>query len=207
MISLTPEQIEYKEKTLQQLLANQVRLEASLKQETRPDVIRSIEEQLQDIDEHISRLQDELSGNIVFDEPIADELFRQAVKALAKGKFFLAKKYTHKLETIEPFYPGIDRLHREAESGRASRRTRSIAQGTATSYPGALSASQIPLPDIPPEQLAEVEARLGETEPEAGFWQFFQFHIIVSCLVVLLLLCVMFGVGGVTVLQLLMEGG
>ena len=91
MISLTPEQIAYKEKTLNQLVVNQTRLEASLGHETRPEVVASIEEQLQDIEAHISRLQDELSGNVVFDEPVADELFQQAVKALAKEKFFLAK--------------------------------------------------------------------------------------------------------------------
>lgn len=203
MISLTPEQIAYKEKTLQQLLANQARLEASLAQESRPDVLRSIEDQLQDIDEHAGRLQDELSGNIVFDEPIADELFMQAVKSLAKEKFFLAKKYIHKLETIEPFYPGIERLHHEAESGKASRRTRSIAQGTATSYPGTPLPGYIPPPDIPPEQLAAVEERLGEAEHEESANSFFQFHIVVSCLVLLVITCAMVGVGGVTMLQFL----
>ncbi len=72
MISLTPEQIEYKERTLNQLLINQARLEASLNQETRPDIVKSIEDQLQDIEAHIGRLQDELAGNVIFDEPIAD---------------------------------------------------------------------------------------------------------------------------------------
>ncbi len=208
MISLTPEQIEYKERTLNQLRLNQAGLETSLNQEARPDVIRSIERQLQDIEAHVSRLQDELSGNVVFDEPVADDLFMQAVKALSKEKFFLAKKYIHKLETIEPFYPGIDRLHHEAEVGKVSRRTRSIAQGTATSYPGTSSPADVRSPKTLPEDMPAVEpSSTSDRQEEPGrFSQYFQFHIIVSCLVVLLLLCVMFSVGGITVLEWLIEG-
>ncbi len=209
MLSLTPEQIDYKEKTLSQLILNQARLEAGLKQETRPDVIQIIEEQLQDIEAHISRLQDELAGVIVFDNPMADELFMQAVKALVKEKFFLAKKYINKLETIEPFYPGLSRLHQEANAEKASRRTRSIAQGTATSYPGLPAPIEVTPPDLPPEQLAHLEARIGNDQPDqpSRWSHFFQFHIVVSCLVVLLLACIMFGVVSVTVLQWLIEGG
>ena len=209
MISLTPEQVEYKEKTLNQLLINQSRLEASLAQETRPDVIREIEVQLEDVETHINRLQDELAGNIVFDEPVADELFRQAVKALAKEKFFLAKKYIHKLEIIEPFYPALDRLHQEAETGKVSRRTRSIAQGTATSYPGTPSPAELrPVLGKVPNQpaLPETYTSDGDEEPSRGIGRFFQFHVVVSCLVVLLILCVILSVGGVTLLQWLIEG-
>ena len=211
MISFTPEQREYKEKTLNQLLANQSLLEASLGQERRPEVVRSIEEQLEDIEAHISRLRDELAGNVVFDEPIAEDLFKEAARALAKEKFFLAKKHIHRLETIEPFYPGIDRLKQEAESGRVSRRTRSIAQGLAASYPGTAPP--------PAAKTGPVEGGVGQsivaqnltTEPETERtgWlsSFFQFHIIISCLVVLLLICVMLGIGGITFLQWFIEGG
>ena len=136
MIELTSEQIEYKERTLHQLRTNQARLEAALERETRAEVVKGIEEQLHYIEAHINRLEDELAGNVVFDEPVADEYFKHAVRALANERFYLAKKYIHRLETIEPFYPALDRLRDEADSGRVSRRTRSIAQGTATTYPG-----------------------------------------------------------------------
>ena len=208
MISLTQEQRDYKEKTLNQLLVNQSLLETRLNQETRPDVVQSIEQQLEDIEAHISRLQDELAGNIVFDEPVADELFKQAARALAKEKFFLAKKHIHRLETIEPFYPGIDRLKQEAESGRVSRRTRSIAQGIAASYPGTTppmasvsSGGQPMVVQSPPNNNMNEGSRGGR------FSNLFQFHIVISCLVVILILCVLFGVGGYTILQWLVEGG
>ena len=209
MIPLTPEQREYKERTLNQLLANQAHLESRLTQETRPDVIQSIEEQLQDIEAHLSRLQDELSGDVVFDEPVADDLFRQAAKALANQKFFLAKKHIHRLETIEPFYPSIDRLKQEAESQRVSRRTRSIAQGQATSYPGVTASPPARPGRIPSPQPLASENYTTHTEEEPSAWwsHLFQLHIILSCLVVLLLICVMFGVGGFTVLEWLIEGG
>lgn len=210
MMSLTPEQIEYKEKTLNQLLINQSRLETSLTQETRPDVMADIETQLQDIEAHISRLQDELSGTVVFDEPVAEELFQQAVKALAKEKFFLAKKHIHKLETIEPFYPGLERLHHEADTGKVSRRTRSIAGGTATSYPGVPSPTELrSVSRGTPAQPAlskTPDVAAAHDEESEGIGRFFQFHIIVSCLVVLLIVCVMLGVGSITILQWLIEG-
>jgi len=210
MLSLTPEQIEYKEATLNQLRINQSILEDRLNQETRPEVINSIEEQLQDVEAHISRLQDELAGNVVFDEPVADELFVQAAKALAKEKFFLAKKHIHRLETIEPFYPGLERMKQEADEERASRRTRSIAQGTATNYPGvaAIPSPLRPIAGVPGSAaVAAPKINTNGDEPAGILAGLFQFHIIASCLVVLLLLCVMFGVFGVTIFGWLIEGG
>jgi hypothetical protein len=208
MIPLTPEQREYKERTLNQLLVNQSLLESRLTQENRPDVIQSIMEQLQDIEAHLSRLQDELAGDVVFDEPVADDLFKQAAKALASQKFFLAKKHIHRLETIEPFYPGIERLKHEAETERVSRRTRSIAQGQATSYPGRpiLPPKSAPSPS-PQPPTPEIYTSHSEEAPRSWWSHLFQLHIILSCLVVLLLICVMFGVGGFTVLEWFIEGG
>jgi hypothetical protein len=216
MIPLTPEQRIYKEKTVQQLVVNKGRLEASLVNESRERVLRSIQRQLADIEAHIGRLQDELSGTVVVDEPVADELFLKSAQALANGKFYLARRKITKLETIEPFYPGIDRLKREAESQQVSRRTRSIAEGKASGYP--LSTS---LPGMSPPAAtapagvaalpAPVEPRYGEAvveEENGGFFaSFFQFHILVSCLVVVLLLCVVFGMAGMTIIQWLVEGG
>jgi len=209
MISLTQEQREYKEKTLNQLLVNQSLLESRLNQETRPDVVRSIEQQLEDIEAHVSRLQDELTGNIVFDEPVADELFKQAARALAKEKFFLANKHIHRLETIEPFYPGIERLKQEAKSGRVSRRTRSIAQGAAASYPGtAPPTGPVSLRPAPGQPLVaqSYPNNANEQSVRGRFSNLFQFHIVVSCLVVFLIICALLSVGGYTVLQWLVEG-
>ena len=211
MISLTPEQREYKKATLNQLIINQTMLEDSLENETRPEVVRSIQSQLQDIDAHINRLQDELSGDVIFDEPVADDLFKQAAQALAKNKFFLAKKHIHRLETIEPFYPGIDRMRQEAESGRVSRRTRSIAQGLATRYPGTPApppnVPNQPVPAVAQPEAAAPRARNEETEPQGWFSYLFQFHIIISCLLVIVLVCAVFGVTGVSVLGWLVQGG
>jgi hypothetical protein len=44
-----------------------------------------------------------------------------------------------------------------------------------------------------------------EEEPKGWFAHFFQFHIIVSCLVIVLLGCVLLGMFGVTILQWLIE--
>jgi hypothetical protein len=209
MIPLTPEQREYKERTLNQLLDNQSLLETRLNQETRPDVVKSIEQQLADIEAHVNRLQDELAGDVVFDEPVADELFKQAARSLANKKFHLAKKHIHRLETIEPFYPGIDRLKQEAESGRVSRRTRSIAQGTAVAYPGTAPPPTLRPANRTIEKPAVAAPVANGAEVGKSRWtdHLFQFHIILSCLVILLLICVMLGIGGVSVLQWLIEGG
>lgn len=209
MVPLTPEQRDYNEITIQQLLANRSQLEAALETETDQRAARSIEKQMDAIDAHVGRLRDELRGNVVVDEKVAEDYFKQAVKALAKEKFFLANRYIQRLETIEPFHPALSRLKEEVESKRVSRRTKSIAQGTATSYPGLDALSAL----VPAN--ADAPAGLGvptnfyyvaEEESPGGFTQFFQFHYIVSCLVVVLLACVMFGTGGVTVLRWLIEG-
>lgn len=209
MIQLTPEQITYKERTLHQLRTNQARLEASLERESRPEAIQSIEEQINLIEAHVNRLEDELAGNVVFDEPVAEEYFKHAVRALANERFYLAKKYIHRLETIEPFYPALERLRQEAESGQVSRRTRSIAQGTATTYPGISLApvttgasAAVALPG--PAGLAGDEDDEGEKMPWYRF--LFQIHIVASCLVIALLGCVMLSIFGVTVLEWFIEG-
>ncbi|MCB9099961.1 MAG: hypothetical protein H6632_10500 [Anaerolineales bacterium] len=209
MVPLTPEQRDYNEITIQQLLANRAQLEAALETETDQRAARSIEKQMDAIDAHVGRLRDELRGNVIVDEKVAEDYFKQAVKALAKEKFFLANRYIQRLETIEPFHPALSRLKEEAESRHVSRRTKSIAQGTATTYPGLDTLSAL----VPANADAPVGAGVpanfyyaAEEESPGGFTQFFQFHYIVSCLVVVLLACVMFGTGGVTVLRWLIEG-
>ena len=213
MIPLTPEQRDYKERTLVQLQANKSRLEASFEKETRPQVAKNIQRQLADIDGHIGRLHDELSGKVVLDEPVVDELFKKATQALAKGKFYLAKRKISKLETIEPFYPGLDRLRREAETRQVSRRTRSIAEGKATGYPGTMTpadtpaaqgAGGAPVQVVPQRSAFPVSTPMEDASP---WWRnIFQFHIVVSCMVVFLLLCVVFGMAGFTILQWLVQG-
>lgn len=209
MTPLTPEQREYKEKTLQQLLVNLSLLETKLGQESRSDVADNIRNQLEDIQAHIDHLQRELASNVA-GEPVADELFRRAAGALTRRKFYLTKKLINKLETIEPFYPGIERLRQEAEAGRASRRTRAIAQRAGLSSTGEappLESGQGPVAPsaIPPGK--DAYQSLAEEQEKRGLAQFFQFHIIVSCLIILLILCVMSGVGAMMILERLVEGG
>ena len=57
--------------------------------------------------------------------------------------------------------------------------------------------------------LANVQrvAGLPEEGGRRRFAQIFQFNVIASCLVVLLIICVMLGVGGMSLLQWLVEGG
>jgi hypothetical protein len=118
----------------------------------------------------------------------------------------LAKKIISKLETIEPFYPGIDQLREEAEEGRASRRTRAIAQR------GAPISQATPVSGLEQAAAAPAAANHESYQPfpqeseKTGLGQFFQFHYIISCLVVMLILCVMLGVGGIMLLQYLIEG-
>jgi hypothetical protein len=123
----------------------------------------------------------------------------------------MANKYIQRLEVIEPFHPALPRLRQEAETGKVSRRTRSIAQGAASTYPG------VTLPSTLGGSVARAEA--GQlllagpqatepdpaAEPAGWFARFFQFHIVVSCLVLVLLSCVMLGMFGMTVLQWLIE--
>lgn len=206
MTPLTPDQREYKEKTLEQLETNLPPLEAQLQQESRREVANSLQKQVDDTRAHIDVLRHELATNTI-SIPVADELYQKAATALANKKFFLAKKLIAKLETIEPFYPAISQLRTEAEEGRASRRTRAIAQRGAP----ASQATPIPGLDQPamPQPAAGIYAEYQPDTEEAekrGIGQFFQFHYIVSCLVVMLILCVMLGVGGVMLLQYLIEG-
>lgn len=205
MTTLTPEQKAYKERTLNQLVTNFARLEEQLNKEKQPEVIDSLHEQLEAMQAHMALLQQELATDTA-GEPAADELYRRVANALTGQKFFLAKKLITKLETIEPFYPGIERLRYEAEEGRASRRTRSIAQGGA--LPEIISSPALaePAPADQPPKIVEVSQTV-EAEPEKrGLARLFEFHIVMSCLVVSLILCIMSGVGGITVLQWLIEG-
>lgn len=208
MIPLTPEQREYKERTLHQLLANQRRIEASLTAESRPNVIKSIQRQLADIDAHVSRLQDELSGNVVVDEPVADEYFNKAAQALSRGKFYMARRQIKKLETIEPFYPGIDRLKHEADTQQVSRRTKAIAEGKASGYPNTAAFSVAAGPSTATRGLPVTEAGVSgySDEPEPWYRSLLQFHVLASCFVVLMLMCVVFGMFGYSILQWLVEG-
>ena len=209
MVPLTPEQFEYKEKTLAQLLANLTRLEEKLQGETRPEIRVSLENQIDDIQAHIEHLQNELADGLAR-EPVADELCQRIAQALVKEKFYMARKYITKLESIEPFYPNLERLRAEAEAERAGRRTRSIAQGTALPY-GAVSyppaAATTPAGGAAQPVISRRVGGLPEEKERGRFSQFFQFHIIASCLIVLLILCVMLGVGGMSLLQWLVEGG
>ncbi len=209
MIPLTPEQIEYKEKTLNQLLTNLPRLESKFGAENRPEVRVSLEKQIDDIQAHIEHLQNELAQGYA-GESIADELCQKIAQALVKEKYYMARKYLTKLETIEPFYPNLDRLRMEVESERAGRRTRSIAQGAALPYgaaalPAATAAEGVVTGPAAP---GEVPRRTRQvTQPGRRYAQFFQFHVLASCLIVLLIVCVVLGVGGMSVLQYLIEGG
>ena len=211
MIPLTPEQREYKERTLNQLLINLPLFEAKLAQESQRNVIISLHEQLEAMEAHVVRLQKELANEVML-ESVADELCRQAASALTKQKLYMAKRYINKLETIEPFYPELDRLKLDAETGQVSRRTRALAQSTPLPIVGAASVPLLiagPSANSAPQpaaNAANVPIALGREKERGGLAQFFQFHIIASCLVVLLIMCVMAGVGGMSVLRRLIEG-
>lgn len=204
---LTLEQREYKEKTLNHLQTILPILEAKLAQESRRDVVATLQDQFEEIETHMARLQKELTANVNL-EPVADELCRQAASALTKQKFYLSKKYLLKLETIEPFYPNLERLKEEADSGQVSRRTRSIAQGNSLPNHEPARALTIIPSNLPSQPAAPAPPVIYPVEPEErrGISRFFEFHIVASCLVVMLLICAMAGVGGMSLLQWLIEG-
>ncbi len=205
MIPLTPEQRAYKEKTIEQLLANFALLEAQAAEETRTDVVEDINDQLEAIQTHIGHLQGELATNAA-GEAIADDLYRQIATALTNGKFHLARKLINKLETIEPFYPTVDRMRSEVENKKASRRTQSVARGgrlpEIVLSPELIEAAAEEMPQgvIVPNQPVVAPA------PQGFFGRLFQFHIVVSCLAVALIGCAMFGVGGVMAMQWIFTG-
>lgn len=211
MIPLTLEQRTYKEKTLAQLVADQTELQLRVGQETRSEELKSIRSQLEDIQAHIDHLQMELEHDVA-GEPVADELCKKIATALTREKFFMAQKYLTKLETIEPFYPNLDRLREEVQARRAGRRTRSIAQGSALPYGAVTFPPSTPTAGGTVSQaVASTAERVIPVEKEEStrrkLSDFFQFHILLSCLVVMLILCVMLGVGGMTVLEWLIQGG
>jgi hypothetical protein len=211
MIPLTPEQRDYKERTLNQLMVNLPLLEAKLARETQRQVAVTLHEHLEAIEAHIVRLQQELTHEILL-EPVADDLCRQAASALTKQKLFMAKRYIAKLEAIEPFYPEISRLKQEAETGQVSRRTRALSQSeplptAAAANVPLLTAGGAPSPAAPNGPRAALPSGGRLRQKETGGWrQYFQFHIVASCLVIMLLACVMAGVGGMNVLRWLIEG-
>lgn len=212
MIPLTLEQRDYKERTLNQLLLNVPQMEAQLARETQRQIMVTLHEQLEAMEAHIVRLQQELANEVSL-EPVADELCRQAASALVKQKLFMARRYINKLEAIEPFYPELGRLKQEVESGQISRRTRALSQSDV--FPTLVAAANVPLltagPNTPlasqamPEANRIPSAPMRSKEP-GGLRQYFQFHIIASCLVIILLACAMAGVGGMSVLRWLVEG-
>jgi hypothetical protein len=67
-------------------------------------------------------------------------------------------------------------------------------------YPAQPLAPAAPAP-------SPVREREQPEEPAGRFAQFFQFHILMSCLVVMLIACAVFGVAGMTLLEYLVEGG
>jgi hypothetical protein len=214
MNPLTPEQREYKERTLTQLLVNLPLLEAQLAQQTERNAILSLHEQIADVEAHIARLQKELDGDVLL-EPVADELCRQVASALTKQKFYMARRYLNKLETIEPFYPELARLKLEAETGQVSRRTRSLAQSGVLPTVSAGYVPRLPAPSaasnagVVPQlgpMVAPASGSRDDQRERGGIRQLFQFHIIASCLVIILLACVMASVGGMSVLRWLIEG-
>jgi hypothetical protein len=211
-IPLTPEQKEYKRLTLNQLLINLPQLETQLAQEQPPDAVNRLRKELEEVQAHIDLLQEELDENTSIN-PVADELFKQAASALVKEKFFMARRYIIKLETIEPFYPELPRLKRDAEAEQASRRIRSMLQSEVMPSSRPLlpahalqsvlagSAADMATPALPLDRLPA-----DEPEERGGIRQFFQLHIVLSCLVILLIGCVMAGVGGVSLLEWIIEG-
>ena len=211
MIPLSPEQRDYKERTLNQLLLNVPQVEAQLARETQRQVMVTLHEQLEAMEAHVVRLQQELANDVIL-EPVADELCRQAATALTKQKLFMARRYVNKLEAIEPFYPELGRLKQEAESGQVSRRTRALSQGDL--FPTLVAAANVPLLAAGPSTRSAAQAPSGTNEAAArvrqkesgGLRQYFQFHIIASCLVIVLIACAMAGVGGMSVLRWLIEG-
>jgi hypothetical protein len=207
MIPLTPEQRDYKERTLNQLLLNVPQVEAQLARETQRQVMVTLHEHLEAMEAHIVRLQQELANDVIL-EPAADELCRQAATALTKQKLFMAKRYVNKLEAIEPFYPELGRLKQEAETGQVSRRTRALSQSDL--FPTLVAAANAPLlvagPSANPAPQAPPLTARAEQKESGGLRQYFQFHIIASCMVILLLACAMAGVGGMSVLRWLIEG-
>jgi hypothetical protein len=205
MIPLTPEQREYKDRTLNQLQADLPRLKAQLAQETQRETALSLQKQVDEVETHIAHLQFELADDVA-GEPVADELCRQAAYALTKQKFFMARKYINKLEAIEPFYPELPRLKQDLETGHVSRRIRSMAQGEViTTAPTTTGLPPVSRTTAAPAAAAPFLPTQAEKE-KGGFRQYLQFHYIASCLVITVIFCAIAGVGGMNLLRWLIEG-
>lgn len=205
MIPLTLEQRDYKERTLSQLQANLPALEAKLAQATQRHEIVSSHDQLKEVEAHIARLQKELSINMMM-EPVADDLCRQVATALTKQKFYMAKRYLTKLETIEPFYPELDRLRQEAETEQVSRRTRSLAQGSAVPAAAEVSTAASSMIVFDPQAAGVRPAPVYRQKERRNWRDYLQFHYVASCLVLLVLMCAMASIGGMGILKWLIEG-
>jgi uncharacterized small protein (DUF1192 family) len=204
---MSPELYDYKTQTINQLLTSLPKLESLLAQETDTATVRHLSKQIGAIHAHIERLRQELSNNVVA-QPVASELYRKATQATVKEKFYLAQKRLNELETIEPFYPGIARLKQEITTGKISRNTRSIAEGTVPAFQ--LSAHSA-FPATSPtgnvvESPVQVSDQLIQEEQGTSWSNLFQFHILVSCSLIFFLFCMMAGVGGTTLLEFLIEG-
>lgn len=207
---MPPELREYKQQTCNQLLTTLPQLEEDFAMETDPRAARQLGKQVEAVRHHIQRLQLELAHDTVL-EPVADELYRLTAQALVKEKFYLAQKRLTELETIEPFYPSLNRLREEVMTGKVSRNTRAIAEGTAA--PFVLSAAHVPSPlttglTSPPLVDEEDYFEPEEYYVEKSSWwsSLFQFHIVASCLVILFIFCTMAAVGGTALLEYLIEG-
>jgi hypothetical protein len=210
---MSPELHDYKTQTFNQLLTSLPQLEALLAQEADTATVRRLSKQIEAIHAHIERLRQELSNNVV-GQPVASELYRKATQAIVKNKFHLAQKRLNELEAIEPFYPGLARLKQEIATGKISRNTRAIAEGTVPAF----QLSAVKLVHQTQTVTQDTASPLIETSPQAdklayeeeqtSSWSnLFQFHILVSCSLIFFLFCMMAGVGGTTLLEFLIEGG
>ncbi|MDM8518530.1 hypothetical protein QUF64_00680 [Anaerolineales bacterium HSG6] len=207
---MSPDLREYKTQTLNQLLILLPQIEAKLAHEIDSAAIRRLNKQLEAIRAHIDHLRHELSLDAPLD-PVAEVLFQKAAEAIVKEKYFLAQKRLQELETIEPFYPGLNRLKDEISSGKTSRNTKAIAEGTVPAFvlasikPAYQGVASDDSPLSTPAADVYLDPDSGE-EQTGGWRNIFQFHIMASCLVVVLMFCTMAGVGGTALLEFLIEG-
>lgn len=208
---MTPEVQTYKTQTLNQLLINLPQLESQLASEPDAAEARRLGKRIEATQLHIQRLQQELLTNTVdSSESPAEALCQKAARAIVSGKFYMAQKSIMELETIEPFFPALNRLQQDVVSGKPSRSTRSIADGSSPPFLMALVARSKSSAEA--TQAAPLEAVPGlelpvEPAPPPPWWHnFFEFHIIASCLVLLLLFCAIAAISGTAILEYIIEG-
>jgi len=205
---MTPDLREYKTQSCNQLLKQLPQLEARLPLERDAANAKRLQKQIEAIYAHVDRLRHELETDTALPESVADELCRKAARALVKQKFFLAQKCLYELETIEPFYPNLNRLKEEATSQKIGRQTRSIAEGTASPFvlPAVMPTLATKGHDSP-TPLASATGNGAEWVESPPWWRnIFQFHIMASCAVVMFLFCMMAMVSSSAILQFIFEG-